>query len=75
MVLRIRARDIQVGMRLHGLSDFTEVTSVEVEEKATRTYNLIVHDFHSYFAGDERVLSHDNTVIEPVRCRVPGLAE
>ncbi len=71
----VRARNIKVGMRLHGLSQFSEVKSVEVEEKATRTYNLIVNDFHSYFAGNEQVLSHDNTVIEPVRCRVPGLVE
>ena len=69
----LKARELTPGMRLHGLEQFSEVIGVEEETKPTRTYNLVVADFHSYFIGIGGVLSHDNSVIEPVRCLVPGL--
>ena len=69
----VRARELNAGARLHGLERFTQVKEVEVEEKATKTYNLVVSDFHSYFVGPEAILSHDNSIVEPIRCLVPGL--
>ncbi len=69
----IRARELEVGMRLHGLEQYSEVKNVQVEEKPTRTYNLIVDSFHTYFVGQAGIMSHDNSVLEPVRCSVPGL--
>ena len=69
----VRARELDEGMRLHGLERFTQVKEVEVEEKATKTYNLVVADFHSYFVGSEAILSHDNSIVEPIKCLVPGL--
>ncbi len=71
----MRARQLEAGMRLHGLKGFMVVKSSEVEEQATRTFNLVVDDFHSYFAGATPLLTHDNTVVAPVRCRIPGLVE
>ena len=37
------------------------------------TYNLIVADFHTYFVGEGKILSHDNTIREPTVALVPGL--
>ena len=71
----VRARMLEEGMRLHGLENFTTIQKVELEEKMTKTYNLVVHDFHSYFVGPEAILSHDNSIIAPIRCKVPGLEE
>jgi hypothetical protein len=39
------------------------------------TYNLIVADFHTYFVGKAKILSHDNTIREPTVALVPGLIE
>jgi hypothetical protein len=50
-----------------------EVQSVEPSGEK-ETYNLVVADFHSYFAGDARVLTHDNTIRKPTNRIVPGLA-
>jgi hypothetical protein len=32
-----------------------------------------VADFHTYFVGDGRILSHDNTPRNPTNSIVPGL--
>ncbi len=69
----VRARDMEAGARLHGLERFTQVKEVEVEEKATKTYNLVVSDFHSYFVGPDAILSHDNSIVKPIQCLIPGL--
>ena len=47
--------------------------SVEQTDVVARTYNLIVADFHTYFVGYERVLSHDNTVRKAVNATPVGL--
>ncbi len=70
-----RARELKPGMRLHGLSEAAEVRDVHVEDKAMRSFNLVVANFHSYFVGPGRILSHDNSVTEPTRTKVPGLSE
>lgn len=70
-----RARDLEPGMRIHGLDHFSTVASVIVEEKPARTFNLIVHEFHSYFVGKEGILSHDNSHIQPITNRLPGMDE
>jgi hypothetical protein len=69
----VRARELTAGSRLHGLERFTDVKEVEVEEKATKTYNLVVSEFHSYFVGSEAILSHDNSIVKPIQSVVPGL--
>ena len=38
-------------------------------------YNLVVADFHTYFVGHSKILSHDNTVRDATDAVVPGLVE
>jgi hypothetical protein len=68
----VRARELQPGARLHGATGPQAVCAVSEAQERT-TYNLIVADFHTYFAGRGRVLSHDNTVARPTDAIVPGL--
>lgn len=67
-----KARDIEAGMTMHDVRGVTEVRPVGLA-KPQKTYNLIVADFHTYFVSEAKVLSHDNTPIEPVDALVPGL--
>ena len=69
----VRARELKAGMYLHGLASPTRISAVETEEKSSRSFNIVVADFHSYFVGSEQVFSHDNTVRQPVENKVPGL--
>ncbi|NLX95013.1 MAG: hypothetical protein GXY83_02435 [Rhodopirellula sp.] len=66
-------RDLKPGMRLHTMQGTVEVQSVEPATEQP-TYNLIVADFHTYFAGEARILTHDITIRRPTNCIVPGLA-
>ncbi len=68
-----RARDFQPGVRLYGLLENHGVRTVRVVDPKT-TYNLIVADFHTYFVGQARILSHDNTIPRATGALVPGLA-
>jgi hypothetical protein len=47
------------------------VTSAEPDARE-QTYNLVVADFHTYFVGKTRVLSHDNTPCPPSKHKQPG---
>ena len=70
----LRTKEIVKGMRLHTATGNCLVESVEpVAEKVT-TYNLIVHDNHSYFVGAQRVLSSDASELKPSLLKVPGLS-
>jgi hypothetical protein len=33
----------------------------------------VVADFHTYFVGEAKILSHDNTIRQPTNAVVPGL--
>ncbi|MCU0708475.1 MAG: HINT domain-containing protein [Pirellula sp.] len=68
----IRARDLTSGMTLHGLESVCWVQSAEREEEMNETYNLVVHEFHTYFAGPTATLSHDNSIVTPAVTTVPG---
>ena len=68
----IKARDLKPGMRLHTLKG-TAVIDTIGSKPAQETYNLVVADFHSYFAGDQQSLTHDNTVRQPTNMILPGL--
>lgn len=68
----VKARKIVAGDRLHHATGTTEVISVSDGEKA-ETYNMVVADFNTYFAGADRLLSHDNTVHRRTDLVVPGL--
>lgn len=68
----VRARELTAGTALHGLEGVCWVKSSEVEEEMSETYNLVVHEFHSYFVGPTATLSHDNSIVTPSVTTVPG---
>ena len=65
------AKELEVGQRVRCLGTSCEVTAVEVPPDDV-AYNLIVDDFATYFAGDSRVLLHDNTLPKPTDAILPG---
>lgn len=67
-----KARRLESGMPLHCLRGSVPITCVEKGTEA-QTYNLVVADFHTYFVGGQRVLSHDVTLRRPTEAIVPGL--
>ena len=69
----IKARNLKPRHQLHGATGTAQVDSV-VQTGFQKTYNLIVADFHTYFVGPARILSHDNTIRKPTDILVPGLA-
>ena len=63
-------------MRVHGVEGASTIDSVKVDNHANQSvYNLVVEDFHDYFAGKSRLLLHDTTPREPTRGPLPGLEE
>jgi len=68
----VKARSLAPGSRLHGVDGPSRVVGVE-ETGEEVTYNLVVADFHTYFAGMSMVLTHDNTIRKPTDIEVPGL--
>lgn len=69
-----KARELKSGMQLHTSHGTMAVSSVQTGPTAP-TYNLVVADFNTYFAGYDKVLSHDNTLRRPTKAIVPGLVE
>lgn len=60
-----KSRHLKSGDRLRGLEQDAEVTLVEDGLEAP-TYNVVVADYHTYFAGPAKILSHDNTACAPL---------
>lgn len=69
-----RARSLQAGQRLHDVQGSTAIRSVTEETEPVLTYNLVVDGFHSYFVGEGKVLSHDNSIPRGTAAKVPGFA-
>ena len=69
----LKARELQPEMRFHTLKGTVRLDRVEPAAKQD-TYNLVVADFHTYFVGRQKLLTHDNTIRKPTNCVVPGLA-
>jgi hypothetical protein len=67
-----KSRNLQSGQVLHTTAGPVHVSAVS-EGSQAQTYNLVVADFSTYFVGNAKVLSHDNTVRTPTRALVPGL--
>jgi hypothetical protein len=67
-----KSRNLQSGQILHTAAGPAYISSVESGSDA-QTYNLVVADFSTYFVGNAKLLSHDNTVRTPTRAVVPGL--
>jgi hypothetical protein len=69
----VKARDLREGMQLHTLRGTVPVEGVEPGALQT-TIGLVTADFHTFFAGQGMVLTHDNTIRRPTNRIVPGLA-
>jgi tetratricopeptide (TPR) repeat protein len=69
----VKSRDLQAGAPLHTVGNVVRLRAAEKAD-AERTYNLVVADFHTYFVGEDLILSHDNTVREVTNSLVPGFA-
>ena len=67
-----RARSLRAGQRLHDVEGTTAIRSATEESEPVLTYNLVVDGFHSYFVGEGKVLSHDNSIPRGTAAKVPG---
>jgi hypothetical protein len=70
----VKASDLRPGMRLHTVSGSVDVDSAGPDNSAA-TYNLVVADYHTYFAGQEFALTHDNTIRRATNAVLPGLGK
>ena len=68
-----RANECQPGTALHQIDGIADVQMIEPAQ-AEATYNLIVADFHTYFVGKSKLLSHDVTPHRPTAITTPGEA-
>lgn len=72
----VNARRLERGMLLHGVDGAVPVEAVRIDEQGNEpVYNLVVEDFHDYFAGDAHLLLHDTTPREPTRGPLPGMED
>ena len=69
-----KAQRLESGMQLHSMTGAQPISCVE-DGSEGETFNLVVADFHTYFVGVERVLSHDVTGRRPTNVIVPGLKD
>lgn len=70
----LKLRDAQPGMRFHGATGPVRIEAI-AQSRTEPAYNLVVADFHTYFVGASRILSHDPTFAQPTDLSVPGLTE
>ncbi len=68
-----RARELEVGQRLHTVTGSSEIVAIH-QGSAEATYNLEVLDFHTYFAGADKLLTRDVTSIEAIDALAPGVS-
>ncbi len=69
----VNARHLEPEMRIYTITGTAPVRSIEIEEQGGQpVYNLVVEDFHNYFAGNSHLLLHDITPREPALGPVPG---
>lgn len=67
-----KARDLTATQLLHTVTGTVAVNPVEAVGSGT-VYNLVIADFHTYFFGDAKILSHDTTIPKLTNVLVPGL--
>jgi hypothetical protein len=71
----LRTKELQPGMMLHTARGNTEIEGIEQDTSAAETYNLVVADFNTYFVGQQRILSYDNTQVKPTLRALPGYGQ
>jgi len=67
-----RARQLGSGTTLHAIEAASILSGVE-EGAFEPSYNLVVEQFHTYFVGQSRILSHDNTMPRMSNMGLPGV--
>ena len=65
------AKEVEMGQRVRCLDSSCRIDAIE-ELPEDVAYNLVVDDFATYFAGNARLLLHDNTLPEPTSAVLPG---
>jgi hypothetical protein len=69
----VNARHLAPDMRIYTTTGTAAIKEIKIEEAGGQpVYNLIVEDFHNYFAGNSHLLLHDPTPREPTLGPVPG---
>ncbi|HVX09614.1 MAG TPA: polymorphic toxin-type HINT domain-containing protein [Pirellulales bacterium] len=72
----VNARHLEPEMRIHTVTGTVPIEKIDIEENGGQpVYNLVVEDFHDYFAGHSHLLLHDITPREPTAAAVPGMEE
>jgi len=66
------ARDLVADTQMHCVTGSARVEWAGLGRIAP-TYNLVVDDFHTFFIGPSKILTHDNTTRQPTNAVVPGL--
>lgn len=69
----VKTKDLESGMHIRTAASSMEVAKLEDAPESV-TYNISVADYHSYFVGEERLLSFDSRELTPTFQVVPGLA-
>ncbi len=68
-----RVSNIAVGQPLHGATEEHRLTHVQPTFEIA-SYDLIVDGFHTYFVGEQGLLTHDATPIAPSHVALPGFS-
>jgi hypothetical protein len=66
------AKEVALGDRVRTANGAAEIESIEPGPKA-EAYNLVVAEFNTYFAGQLKLLVHDNTLRRHTDAVLPGL--
>ncbi len=67
-----KTRDLQPDTYLHSATGNVRIKEVIEVSQPVPTYNLVVDRHHTYFVGNERILSYDNTPVKPTLLKLPG---
>ena len=70
----LRTRELEPGMLLHTATGTVSIEEVQPAEKQSEVFNLIVEKNHTYFVGEDRILSNDGTDIRPTVLKAPGFS-
>lgn len=68
----LMAKQLEPGMLLHRINGAEVIGDIR-ESPASEAYNLVVSEFGTYFVGENRLLVHDNMMMNETTTVVPGL--
>ncbi len=71
----LMTKELQTDMLLHNASGTTRIVNMIADPLEQKTFNLVVDEYHTYFVGPERVLSYDNSELQPTLRAVPGYGQ